>query len=115
MDQTWSLVRAQTDKNCLRPPSAPRTQGPWTDHEPGPRNQGRSATPKGKLPEAVARRAAESHTAPDRSTASGTTSRAVASDEASEIAPMSGGDGTSPRMWMKKICAAIAVARMDGE
>src|SRR5438034_8606165 len=31
------------------------------------------------------------------------------------MAPMSGGDGTSPSKWMKKICAAIAVARIVGE
>src|SRR5438128_1347612 len=31
------------------------------------------------------------------------------------MAPMSGGDGTSPSKWMKKIWAAIAVARIVGE
>src|SRR5437867_1369140 len=63
----------------------------------------------------AARRAALIQKTPETNTATGTTSTPVPSDDASEMAPMSGGDGTSPRRWMKKICAAIAVARIVGE
>src|SRR5262249_27577913 len=59
-------------------------------------------------------RAVYVQTAPDTSMATGTTSTPVASDEASEITPISGGEGTSPSRCMKKTCAAIAVARIVG-
>src|SRR6266511_2906144 len=52
---------------------------------------------------------------PPASTATGMTSMASASERASEMAPTSGGDGTSPRMWIVKMLAATAVARMWGD
>src|SRR5437870_4782553 len=40
---------------------------------------------------------------------------ASARERASEMAPTSDGDGTSPRMWIVKMLNATAVARMCGE
>src|SRR5207245_8046805 len=52
---------------------------------------------------------------PPANTASGMINTASARERASEMAPTSDGDGTSPRMWIVKMLNATAVARMCGE
>src|SRR2546428_11757775 len=52
--------------------------------------------------------------APPSSTATGMMSMASASERASEMAPTTAGDGTSPRMWIAKMLVATAVARLGG-
>ena len=44
----------------------------------------------------------------------GTMVSACPSELRSEIRPMSTGEGTSPKMWMTKMCSATAVARSVG-
>src|ERR1041385_583105 len=52
---------------------------------------------------------------PPTSTAAGMINTASPNERASEIAPTSDGEGTSPRRWMVKMLRATAVARMWGE
>src|SRR5260370_18841775 len=53
--------------------------------------------------------------APPTNTATGMISTAWSRERASEMAPTSDGDGTSPSTWMAKMLRATAVARMCGE
>src|SRR5437762_2372456 len=51
---------------------------------------------------------------PPTRTATGMISTACPRERASEIAPTSDGDGTSPRRWIEKMLRATAVARISG-